>query len=113
MTEGDKIAFAWKRGTDLPCKASNILSADIEFKYGFYGMTWLGNSEGINGITQEKEEIHICWKSSSIGGDISYSRIGFVTGHKYSFIAKGYSDTSYTNLPQLSSISPDLITSLV
>ena len=106
FTEGDMLAFAWKFSTDFDCDAANILSPDYEFKYGYLPMIWLGDSQGIQGIDNEKEEIHVCWKSQSIGGDPSYSRISLTTGHNYAFVAKGYTDAARTPLPELASIHP-------
>lgn len=48
----------------------------------------------------------MCWKSTAIGGDPSYSRVALVTGHNYKFLTKGYTDTTRTPLPELSSIYP-------
>lgn len=106
LTEGDKFAFAWKRSTDLDCDSANILSPEYEVSYKQKPMFWLGNDQGISGINQTKEVVHVCWKSNAIGGDPSFSRVGLVTGHAYSFVTKGYSNTAYTNLPELSSVYP-------
>jgi hypothetical protein len=106
LTEGDKFTFAWKRGTDLDCSSANILSPEYVVSYGYSSIFWLGNDEGINGIDQEKEEIHVCWKSNAFGGDPSYSRVALVTGHAYSFVTQGYATTAYINLPEISSIYP-------
>lgn len=107
FTEGDTLAFAWKRSTDLDCHTSNILSPSIEFLYGYFDLIWLGNDQGINGIDTDKEEIHLCWRSNSIGADTSYSRVGLITGHTYSFITQSYNVTASTSLPELSSIYPN------
>ena len=106
LTEGDKIVFAWKRDTDFDCDSNNILSPEYEFKYGFLPMIWLGNDEGIHNITDEKEEIHMCWKSNAIGGDPSYSRVTYTGGYSYKFVVLDYSNTARITLPELSSIVP-------
>jgi hypothetical protein len=106
FTEGDKLAFAWKRSTEIDCNSSNFLSPEYEFSYGHFPMIWLGESEGISGIDAEKEKVHVCWKSNSIGSDPSFSRVKLTTGHNYFFIAQGYSDAARTSLPEISSIYP-------
>lgn len=106
FTEGDKLAFAWKLSTEIDCNSTRFLSPEYEYTYGHFSMIWLGDSEGISGIDAQKEEIHMCWKSNSVGADPSYARVGLSSGHTYSFIAKGYADATRTPLPEISSIYP-------
>ena len=106
LTEGDKIVFAWKLDTDFDCNSNNFLSPEYEYKYGNLPLIWLGNDEGIHNITDEKEEVHMCWKSNAIGEDPSYSRVPYTGGYSYNFIVLDYSDATRMSLPELSSIVP-------
>ena len=106
LTEGDKIVFAWKLDSDFDCYTNNFLSPEYKYKYGHILLIWLDDDEGIHNIAGEKEEVHMCWKSNAIGGDLSYFRVTYTGGYNYKFILLDYYDASRMSLPELSSIVP-------
>ena len=106
FTEGDTVLFAWKRSTDNDWASSNYLSNAFLFKYGYLQMIWLGNDQGIHGITQPSSQVHMWWKSNAYGGDPSYLRMSLSTGQNYEFLVAGYNSTNRINLPEINFIKP-------
>ena len=106
FTEGDTILFAWKQSSGNDCDSANFLSSSFLFKYGYLQLIWLGNDQGIHGITQQSSQVHMWWRSNAYGGDPSYLRVGLSTGQSYEFSTLGYTLASRINLPEINFIKP-------